>query len=57
MPILNEIFTPSAAEVAYARRVVEAFETADSGLVVLDGKLLEKPVLRSMYRVLARAGA
>jgi len=57
VPILNEIFTPSAAEVAYARRVVEAFETADSGLVVLDGKLLEKPVLRSMYRVLARAGA
>jgi citrate lyase beta subunit len=35
---------------------VEAFETADSGLVVLDDKLLEKPVLRSMYRVLARAG-
>jgi citrate lyase beta subunit len=57
VPVLNEIFTPSAAEVAYARRVVEAFETADSGLVVLDGKLLEKPVLRSMYRVLARAGA
>ena len=57
VPILNGIFTPSAAEVAYARRVVEAFETADSGLVVLDGKLLEKPVLRSMYRVLARAGA
>ena len=57
VPVLNAVFTPSAAEVAYARRVVEAFETADSGLVVLDGKLLEKPVLRSMYRVLARAGA
>lgn len=56
VPVLNGVFTPGEAEVAYARRVVEAFETADSGLVVLDGKLLEKPVLRSMYRVLARAG-
>lgn len=57
VPVLNAVFTPGEAEVAYARRVVEAFETADSGLVVLDGKLLEKPVLRSMYRVLARSGA
>lgn len=56
VPVLNAVFTPSAAEVAYAERVVAAFGQADSGLVVLDGKLLEKPVLRSMHRVLARAG-
>ena len=27
-----------------------AFEEGDSGLVVLDNKLIEKPVLRTMYR-------
>ena len=56
VPILNEIFTPSDADIAHAHRIVDAFESGDSGLVVIDGKLIEKPVLRSMYRVLARAG-
>ncbi|MFX4221381.1 MAG: HpcH/HpaI aldolase/citrate lyase family protein [Thalassobaculum sp.] len=56
VPVLNEIFSPSEAEIAHARRIVDAFEQGDSGLVVIDGKLIEKPVLRSMYRVLARAG-
>ena len=40
-----------------ARRIVGAFEEADGGLVVIDGKLIEKPVLRSMYRILAVAEA
>ena len=57
VPVLNDVFTPSADEVAYAKLVVETFETAGTGLVVVDGKLLEKPVLRSMHRVLARAAA
>jgi citrate lyase beta subunit len=56
VPVLNEIFTPSPEEIAHAKRIVAAFEEGDSGLVVIDGKLIEKPVLRSMYRVLARAG-
>lgn len=52
---LNEVFTPSADEIARARRVTETFEQADTGLVVIDGKLIEKPVLRDMYRILAIA--
>ncbi len=52
---LNDVFTPSAAEVERARRIVAAFEAADTGLVVIDGKLIEKPVLRDMYRILAIA--
>lgn len=47
---LNEIFSPSEAAIAHARRVIAAFEEGDSGLVVLDNKLIEKPVLRTMYR-------
>ncbi|HMB75317.1 MAG TPA: aldolase/citrate lyase family protein, partial [Kiloniellaceae bacterium] len=52
---LNDVFTPPADEIARARRIVRAFLEADSGLVVIDGKLIEKPVLREMYRILAIA--
>jgi len=48
--ILNEVFTPDADAIRHARRVLEAFERADTGLVVIDGKLIEKPVLREMRR-------
>jgi len=52
---LNEVFTPSAEEIERARRVTTTFEQADTGLVVIDGKLIEKPVLRDMYRILSIA--
>ena len=52
---LNEVFTPTADEIAKARRITKTFEEADTGLVVIDGKLIEKPVLRDMYRILAIA--
>lgn len=54
---INAAFSPSDDQIAYARRVIQAFEESDSGLVVVDGKLIEKPVLRSMYRILAVAEA
>lgn len=52
---LNQVFTPSSEEIARARRIIATFEEADTGLVVIDGKLIEKPVLREMERVLAIA--
>lgn len=52
---LNDVFTPSEDEIARARRVISTFENADTGLVVIDGKLIEKPVLRDMYRIVAIA--
>ncbi len=53
--ILNEVFTPDEATIAHARRIINAFEEADTGLVVIDGKLIEKPVLRDMHRILSIA--
>jgi (S)-citramalyl-CoA lyase len=50
---LNAIFTPDDASVAHARRVLDAFAANDTGLLVVDGKLIEKPVLRSYARMLA----
>ena len=52
---LNKVFTPSPEEIARAQQVTEAFEKADTALVVINGKLIEKPVLREMYRILAIA--
>jgi citrate lyase beta subunit len=52
---LNEVFTPSTDKIAHARRIIAEFEKADTGLVVIDGKLIEKPVLREMHRIVAIA--
>ncbi len=52
---LNEVFTPSTDQIARARRVIAEFEAADTGLVVIDGKLIEKPALREMSRIVAIA--
>ena len=38
-----------------AKIIVSTFEKANTGLVVIDGKLIEKPVLRDKYRILAIA--
>jgi len=51
--ILKEVFTPSSQKVKRAREIIEAFSKADTGLVVIDGKLIEKPVIREMQRVLS----
>jgi (S)-citramalyl-CoA lyase len=52
---LNEVFTPSMDQITRARRIIAEFEAADTGLVVIDGKLIEKPVLRDMHRIVAIA--
>ncbi len=55
IPIINAAFSPGEALIAKAKRVCAAFEADQTGLVVVDGELIELPVVRSMYRVLAVA--
>jgi citrate lyase beta subunit len=55
IPIIHAAFTPDEKAIAKARKVCAAFEQSTSGLVVVDGELVELPVVRSMYRVLAIA--
>ena len=55
--VINEIFTPSASDVAAARRIVEAAEAAGAegeGAFRLDGRMVDAPVIRRAQRVLAR---
>jgi (S)-citramalyl-CoA lyase len=55
IPFLNEVFTPSAEKILHARKIVDAFEEAETGLLVIEGKLIEKPVIREMKRLLTIA--
>jgi (S)-citramalyl-CoA lyase len=54
---INAAFTPDGERIAYARKVIAAFEASSDGLVVVDGKLIEIPVVRSARRTLAIAAA
>tara|TARA_A100001015_G_scaffold316126_1_gene429620 strand:+ start:2880 stop:3770 length:891 start_codon:yes stop_codon:yes gene_type:complete len=52
---LNDVFTPTKAEIDKARRIVTEYEKTGEALLVIDGKLIEKPVIRTMHRILAIA--
>jgi len=58
VPIINAAFTPSAAAVDHAKRVVAAFKShAGAGVVALDGVMLDAPHLKQAERILAQAEA
>lgn len=54
--VINEGFTPSEAEVARARAVIEAFAAnPGAGVLKLDGKMIDRPHFIQAQRVLAAA--
>lgn len=56
---VHRVLAPAADEIAKARRIVDAFEQAEaagSGIVVVDGAMVDRPVAVRAQRVLARAG-
>lgn len=50
---IHAVFTPSADEMARAEKIVAAYRASPNGLAVVDGKLVEKPVVRAMERLVA----
>ena len=53
---INAAYSPAEDEVAYARRIVDAFASAPGiGVVGLDGKMLDMPHLKQAKRLLAMA--
>ena len=60
LEIINETFSPSADEIEYARRVVEAWDAAESGgrgSLALDGRMVDVPVVKRAQNLLALAEA
>ena len=59
VPVINDVFSPSADEVAAARRILEAAESASArgeGAFRLEGRMVDAPVIRRAQRVLALTG-
>lgn len=56
VPTARAGFAPTEDEVAWARRVVEASAEAGGGAVLLDGAMIDAPVVARAERILARAG-
>jgi citrate lyase subunit beta/citryl-CoA lyase len=53
---INEVFTPTAEQVAHAKRVIDAFAaTPGAGVVGIDGKMYDRPHLVRAQVLLARA--
>jgi citrate lyase beta subunit len=58
VPIVNRIFAPSEQEIAWARRVVAAYERGigeGRGVLALNGSMVDLPVVERARRVLAEA--
>jgi len=56
--IANEVFSPTEKEVATAQRIVAAFEEAEAsgtGVIQVDGKMVEYPVARRARQILQAA--
>jgi malyl-CoA/(S)-citramalyl-CoA lyase len=57
---VNEVFSPREAEVAHARRILEAMQAAareGRGAVQLDGRMIDIVSIRQAEQLIARAGA
>ena len=58
--VVNRVFTPSEAEIAFAERVAAAFAKAEaegSAAIQLDGKFIDYPIVYRAQRVLQRIAA
>ena len=60
IPVLNEEFSPTAAEVERAKRMVAAYDAAFAqglGAVQFEGAMIDVPVVQRAHNVIARAAA
>ena len=57
VPVIQAAFSPGADEVAWARRIVDAYDRNRGGVLLVDGKLIERPVVAAAKRTLAVAAA
>lgn len=54
---INRVFTPSPEAVARAQAIVDAFSAnPETGVIGIDGEMLDRPHLKRAERVLARSG-
>ena len=52
---VNRAFTPSASEIGRAKKIVAAAETQGKGAIVVDGRMVDAPVVQSAKQVVELA--
>jgi len=60
LDIINEVFSPSDEEVAYARRIMDAWDEAEAagrGSLAMDGRMVDVPVVKRAQNLLDFADA
>ena len=53
--VIQDAFSPSADEVRWAHKILEAYAQNRGGVLLVDGKLIERPVIIAAERTLAIA--
>jgi len=56
VPVIHAAFVPAREELDWARRVVAAHRETAAGTFMLDGKMVDAPVIARARLVLAQAG-
>jgi citrate lyase subunit beta/citryl-CoA lyase len=56
VPLVKAAFLPSAEEISWAFRVIEADKASKGGAVKLDGRMIDHPVVLLAQRMLASSG-
>lgn len=54
--VIQDAFTPTDAEVAWARKIMASYDANQGGVLLVEGKLIERPVILAAQRTLLRAG-
>ncbi|HEP1348379.1 TPA: citrate (pro-3S)-lyase subunit beta [Streptococcus pyogenes] len=60
IPLVNEIYTPTKKEIDHSKQVIWAIREAESkgsGVISLNGKMVDKPIVERAERVIALATA
>ena len=50
--VINEVFFPSATEVEWARRIVDAFSNAGTGVIDVDGTMVDEAIVKRARQIL-----
>ena len=54
---IHTAFTPTPSQIEYAREVLAAVDGPDAGVVVVNGRMVDRPIILSCQRVMALAEA
>ncbi len=54
IPVVNEVFSPTDEEIAWARKVVEAYEEAGAGAITVDGQMIDAASIKMARTTLDR---